>query len=217
MPTTFTNLQDEVQVLVQDTSTELTQKIPIALNEALFSVADEMISSGGIPELKRIGVFTTVIDQAWTNLPSGFNGKLLFVGNDSTSLAVADGGVKQLMEDNPLLDSTGSVHTVALEGTILYYQGIPTEATTYPILYQINPTPWVDGGDLVEDYIPFHLQRSLFIHKAAADLWDKIEDGMEGEKVNTAVQLGLHEKYVTQMREHLARRRINSKRSVWRV
>ena len=215
MPVTFADLKDEVAVILQDTSTSFAARIENALNEALFDVAEECISIGGIPELKAIGTFTTVVDQAWCNLPSGFNGKLLFVGNDSTSLAVADGGVKQLMEDAPLLDAIGPVHTVALEGIILYYQGIPSEATSYPILYQINPTLWALDADVVPSWVPVHLQRLLFVHKAAAILWNMIEDGINGDKVNTNANLGLYGKYLQQFKEFITRRRKASKRSAW--
>jgi hypothetical protein len=215
MATTFAHLKDEVAILLQDTSAEIVARIPIALNEALYSVADELISCGGIPDLKAIGTFETVVDQAWTTLPTGFNGKLLFAGNDSTCLAIADGGVAQLMAENPSLDESGPVHTVALEGSVLYYQGIPSSATTYPILYQINPTVWSDDADVVADWVPLHLQRLLFVHKATATLFNWIEDGIDGDQVNTLAQLGLHEKYLTQMREFLARRKTASMRSIW--
>jgi hypothetical protein len=215
MSMTFRQLKDEVEVILQDSSADLIDRIPHALNEALFSVADELISEGGIPELKRIGTFTTVVGQAWATMPTGFNGKLLFVGNESESLAIATGGVRQLMEGNPELDSTGDVHTVALEGSTIYYQGIPSSATSFPILYQINPTQWTDDVDTTDTWVPTHLERGLFVHKAASILFNLVEDGIDGEKVNTKAQLGLHAGYLTQMREFLARRRPHAMRSVW--
>jgi hypothetical protein len=217
MPVTFADLKDEVAIITQDSSVNLVAQVETALNEALYNVAEEMISSGGIPDLKRIGTFTTVVDQAWTTLPTGFNGKLLFAGNDSNCLAIADGGVEELMEENPLLDTSGPVHTVALEGSVLYYQGIPTSATSHPILYQVYPTLWALESDVVPDYIPVELQRSLFVHYAAAEMFNKIEDGIDGEKVNTAAQLGLHEKALTKMRHHLGRRKASNKRSAWLI
>lgn len=217
MPVTFQDLIDETTIILHDSSTDFQDLIPVKLNEAMFAVADEAVSSGGIPELKRIGIFTTVPAQAWTNLPTGFNGKLLFVGNEEISLAIADGGVQQLMEINPLLDEEGLVHTVALEGTILYYQGIPSIATNYPILYQVWPTELVAASDPVPAWVPQHLQRGLFIHKAAALIYNLIEDGIEGEKVNTQAQLMLHNGYVTQYLEYLGRRRPGRKTSAWMV
>lgn len=210
MAVTLDDLHDEVKIIVRDTSDTVEDMIDAKLTEALMSVASECV----IPDLKRIGQFTTVVDQAWVTMPTGFNGKLLFVGNDSTSLAVADGGVQQLMEDTPLLDESGPVHTVALEGNILYYQGIPTEATSYPILYQIWPDTF-DVTPSVPTWVPPHLERGLFIHKAAALIFNIIEDGVIGEKVNMAAQLLLHQTYLDQFKAYLGSRRTAAKRSVW--
>lgn len=211
MAVTLSDLRDEVLVIVRDTSATVADMVDAKINEALMAVADSVV----IPELKRIGLFTTVVDQAWATLPTGYNGKLLFVGNDSTSLAIATGGVKQLMAENPLLDESGPVHTVALEGNIMYYQGIPSSATTYPILYMIWPTELVADGDSVPSYIPPHLQRGLFIHYAAALIFNIIEDGVSGEKVNMAAQMGLHNGYLNQFLEYISKRRISCKSSVW--
>jgi hypothetical protein len=193
MAVTLDDLRDEVLIIVRDDGSTAEEMADVKLNEALMAVADTVV----IPELKRVGQFTTVVDQAWATMPTGFTGKLLFVGNDSTSLAVADGGVMQLMENNPLLDESGSVHTVALEGNIIYYQGIPSEATSFPILYTVWPD-LMSGTVGVPDYIPAHLQRGLFVHHAAAMIFNTIEDGIEGEKVNMLAQLGLHSGYVDQ-------------------
>jgi hypothetical protein len=46
-------------------------------------------------------------------------------------------------------------------------------------------------------------------------LFNWIEDGIDGEKVNTLAQMGLHEKYLQQMREFLGRRKTASMRSAW--
>ena len=211
MPVTLNDLHDEVAILVRDTSDDIENLIDVKLNEAFATVHDLVV----VPELKRVGSFTTVTDQAWTTMPTGFNGKLLFVGNDRTSLAVADAGVVQLMEDCPALDASGPVHTVALEGSTLYYQGIPSDATTYPILYVVNPTPLSRGKSEVPDYIPAHLQRGLFVHLAAALLFNIIEDGVEGEKVNTSAQTYLHQGYFDQFRAHMSSRRTASARSIW--
>ena len=210
MTTTLSDLHDEVSIVVQDSSETIEDMIDQKIEEAFFAVHSRCI----IPDLKRIGSFTTVVGQAWTTMPTGFNGKLLFVGNDSTSLAIADSGVTQLMEVTPLLDESGPVHTVGLEGSILYYQGIPSSPITYPLLYVIKPTA-LSVSDEVPSYIPEYLQRSLFIHYAAAQIFNIIEDGIDGEKVNTSAQLLLHEKAVEQLDAHFAARRVASARSVW--
>lgn len=209
--TTFSDLIDEVQILVADDSDSIVNAIPDRINEALFEVAESVV----VPDLKRVGIFTTVIDQAWTTMPTGFNGKLLFVGNDSTSLAIAEGGVQQLMEVNPLLDESGPVHIVALEGTTIYYQGIPSEATTYPILYVIKPDALAKSTDALPEWIPEHLQRGVIVHNAAAKIFDTIEDGIEGDKVNMQAQLYLHKTYEDQFTAYWAKRRTNAARSVW--
>lgn len=208
---TFEDLIDEVQIIVVDDSDSVVDAIPKRINEALF----EAVEAADIPEFKKVGIVTTIIDQAWTTMPSGFNGKLLFVGNDSTSLAIAEGGVQQLMETSPLLDESGPVHTVAVEGTTLYYQGIPDAATVLPILYRVFPTAFSASNDVVPDCIPPHLQTSVLVHSAAAKIFNTIEDGVEGEKVNTNAQLYLHNGYLEQLKAFWAKRRINAARSVW--
>lgn len=209
---TIAEVMTEVEILIQDTSAELNDPMINYINEALAAISDDCV----IPELKVLGSVLTVPGQAWVAMPEGFSGKLLFVTNEQGRIPVNQDGLEGLLGRCPTLDDSGEVEEVALEGTTLWYQPIPEEAASLTIVYQKWPDVVAEDDD-VPTFIPPYLQRRLLAHKVAAIIWDKIEDGMDGEKINTLVQEGQYEKARVDFGKFNARRRIASMTSKWEV
>ncbi len=209
---TIAEIITEIEVAIDDTSAELNDPIIGYLNEALAAISEKPQS---VPELKVLGTVLTVVDQAWANMPAGFNGKLLFVTNDNGRISVNPAGLEGLLDRSPGLAEVGSIQEVALDGGVLWYRDIPEEAENLTVIYQKWPDT-VDALDDIPTWIPPHLQRRLLVHRTAAIIFAYIEDGMEGEKVNTQVHLLLAEKAETEFVAFLAKRRISNMTSVWR-
>lgn len=199
--------------MLKDASPEIVARIPNAVNEALLAVCDK----ARVPDLLRVSSFTTVVGQAYGSMPAGFDGRLLFFGTPEMEIEVEPGGLTELMKENPLLDTAGEVRRVALEGSVLWYQDIPAAPTTYPVLFQALPTLFSAPGDLCPSYIPGHLERRLLCHRAAAYLYNLIEDGIEQDKPNTAAEMRQADDALTEFEEYLARRRKHYAQSVWRI
>lgn len=211
----YLELKDEVEVLVDDPSAEIRGRIPGLVNEAVSAVAQA--PGVVLPGLKMVYTTETVLEQAYTALPENGSGKLLFVSAVNSGAAISiHNTVEDLFGDYPTLAEAGDVEAVALEGDILWYQKIPSEATPLMVLYYRKPELLVADLD-IPSVIPEHLHRRTLVPYAGMLLYSLIEDGIEGEKVNTAVQMNFFDRGVIELREYLAARRRGRSYSVWNV
>lgn len=146
-----------------------------------------------LSSLKRLDVVTTVADQYsldLSTLTGGFAGRLSYIGrssSSSTSEVKVCASLELLLSEYPGLDKTGSsVVAVAVEGSTLYYQPAPASVAaqeTLRVVYYRNPSELSAPGD-IPTHIPEMLHRELLINGAAWAIFDQIEDGLDGEKIN---------------------------------
>jgi hypothetical protein len=145
-----------------------------------------------IPGLKSIGSLTTVVDTYTLDLSlltGGFGGKLTYIGRSAANAKAIT--IYATLEDfvaaYPTLDETGAVvEAVVNEGSTLWYQPYPTAAAdvdTLNVVYYRNPPTLSDDTD-VPSYIPAHIHSELIVLGAAWTIFDQIEDGIDGEKIN---------------------------------
>ena len=206
----FAELVEETKLALQDAGDISEERVKLSLNEAYLEITDET----EIPSLKKLTTVTTVVGQSWLNMPEGFSGRLRYVGNGDGKLSIVDGGLEGLIQIYPLLDDVGSVTDVALQGTLLYYQGIPDIAEDLVVLYY-EDVNILEADDDTPDYLPEYLHRDLLVNKAAFREYSNIEDGIEGIQVNMQKYKGLYEEAKQKLQDWLARRRRHSSRSVW--
>ena len=208
----YITLQDEVEILVDDPSEEILGRIPSVVNEAISYIANE--PSLILPSLKSIHTAETIPGQAWVTLPTQGTGKIMHCTAHRVPCRISN-VLEDLLKSYPSLDSEGDVVDVALEGSVLWYQGIPTMATPLLILYYKSPVELVFDADIPAD-IPPHLHRETIVRKAASILYDFIEDGEE-KKFNTLVQDGFYERGKDKLLAFLASRRRGQGTSVWSI
>lgn len=212
-------IRTEIENIIQDDSFSET-----TLNEYIDQAILYTGANVDIPELKGIDTVDTVLSQAYTTLSSltgGFSGKLRRVkdSNKNHISIVSDLGL--IMDTYPLMAEEGDVEVVALEGSTLWYQKIPAEVMTLTCLYYRNPAVLSSDTESPSDF-PTHLHRQLFVHGSAWIIYDQIEDGIDGEKVNTKGQFwnSFDERNrhsgIVKLKEWIAKTRRHSISSSWR-
>jgi hypothetical protein len=177
-----------------------------------------------VPSLKRMGSVATSSSVAYVDVTSIggslFGGVLTKAIRSDKAILEIYPNLEELLNYYPLLDEEGSILGVALEGKTLYYQ--PMADDTIFLVFYTNP-PLLTTDRSIPDWIPDHLHRKLLVHGTAYIIYDQIEDGVEGEKVNTASHFyhsfneDSKNSGIVKMREYLGQRRIHHISSVWRV
>ena len=211
-------IRNEVENLVDDSSYDA-DTIDRYINDTLAFAAG-LIS---LPTLKMIGVVDTVVDQAYTSIVGvdpDFSGVLRRVKKLNGNEPRIYPDLERFLDDYTM-DNVGEVQAVCLEGSVLWYQKIPSTPETLTILYFKNPSPLSQDGDEPSDF-PAHIHRKLFVHGTAYIIFDQIEDGVEGDKVNTVSHF-FHsfssknpDSGINKLREWLARTQPHHISSVWR-
>lgn len=207
----------EVKNLIQDDS--FTDEVLLSyINNTIKIVADEV----NLPSLKGINTVNTVVSKNYvslTGMTPGFSGRL---GGFITSDITIYHTLEDLMANySPDIDQAGAVEGVALEGTILWYQKIPAAPQTLTFVYYQNPTILSTPSSTPPVDIPEGLHRSLFVNGTAFYIYDMIEDGVEGEKVNTkshywqSFDLDNKGSGLIKLKESLARKKSHRISSIW--
>lgn len=212
-------IRTEIENLIQDSSFSETT-LNAYINQAILYAAAQV----DIPELKRIDTVQTVLGQAYTTLAGltgGFSGKLRRVKDSEKNHIAIASDLALTMDVYPLMAEEGDVEVVALEGSTLWYQKIPAEVMTLTCLYFRDPAVLSADGEAPSDF-PIHLHRQLFVHGSAWKIFDQIEDGVEGEKVNTKGQFwqSFDERNrhsgIVKLREWIGKTRRHNISSSWR-
>jgi hypothetical protein len=192
-----------------------TDEVDSYINEALKDVC----SRWAIPDLKLVDVVSTVEAVAYVSLlglTGGFSGRLVQVRNtDGNKLRVYP-NLELLMDDYPTMAEAGDVEAVALEGSLLWYQYVPATAEVLTVVYYRNPSALSSDED-EPTVIPEHLQRGCLVAGAAWIMFDKLEDGLEGEKVNTTAQFAQYNRGIVAFGSYLGMRKTHYISSRWDV
>jgi len=184
-------LKDEVEVAIGDTS--FADKLADWINDSI----EQIIDDANVPGFKEIISVNTVLGTAYATLGATCSGRILYVGTAAAELAGGVVTLEQMMKMYPSMSEIGDVEYIAIEGSTMYYQKVPTTVTALTLLHRRKPVAMVADDDEPEG-IPSHLHLSVIVSKAAILGFDRIEDGIEGKKVNTIAQSirykqGLHD------------------------
>jgi hypothetical protein len=197
-------MKQEVLNIIQDDS--FNSSIAGYVNEAFLQASGRV----NIPDLKRVGIATTVIGQMYTSLagiPDGFSGRLTRLldpnivrhTNVESLLAHISVANRDITEINPVED-------VALEGKTLWYFPTPSTPQSIQALMFSNPIIMTDDDNTPEAF-PEICHRNIGVHGAAFMAFSMIEDGIEGDKVNTNHHFTMFEKGITQLTEWIGKHR----------
>lgn len=193
---TLSSLIAAIQDILQD-SAYTTTKIAELINDAVNSIAAGIRMPNGqisppLPDLFAQTTVTTSTTLPYVSLPVNYQRKVMNIYDSSgCRIAPPSGGdyyafalfLKRVNNFN--LTEAGSVYRVCVKGSKLYYQGIPSAATTLGVHYYKKPTPMVTATD-EPDGIPEHLQLRLIKHHVCKEIFgEAIEDGQDNAGIGT--------------------------------
>jgi hypothetical protein len=203
----FSEMVQEVKNIIQDSSFD--DSVPGYVNEAFLQASGRI----NIPDLKRIGVTTTITDQMYVSLaglPDGFGGRLSkILNNDIQRYRCLEDLMSFILTNERLIDEVGTVEAVALEGKTLWYFPTPAVETDMSCILYSNPKLLEDDEDIPLAF-PEQCHRNIGVHGAAFVAYGIIEDGIEGDKVNTNYHFTMFEKGIQTLMEWIGKNRINT-------
>jgi hypothetical protein len=208
----FGELKQVVVDTVQENSDTLTASVGNRINSALLEITEEH----DLPSLKKVFTVTTVVSQAYCTFPATFSGRLAYIGTTDGELTILEGGITSLIQLYPSLTETGTISELAIEYPVLWYQKIPAVATVLTCVGYSLPSTLLIDSDTPTD-LPVHLHEDLIVNKVLINYYNKIEDGIEGEKVNTENYERRFARAKLQLLNWISRRRITVGRSSWNV
>lgn len=197
----LSTLVAEIHSVIQDDSYNEPVIID-KINQAVNSIAAGIRMPDGsvsppLPDLIDYDTVITSLVLPYVSLPSDYQRNVSLV-LDSSGLQIpspsggdyyAYGLFLQQSADKRLAEA-GSVYRVAVKGSRLYYQGIPSAATTIGLHFYRKPTNMVNDTD-TPDGIPEHLQLRLIKHKVCAEIYGEgLEDGQDNVGVGYKFHTG---------------------------
>lgn len=100
------------------------------------------------------------------------------------------------------IDTPGYITDVAVEGTELHFQYTPAnEVQTLRVYYYAQPD-LIENDDDELDWIPERLHRGIVVDYALKELFSLVEDGVEGQKINTAFYEARYARAWAQLERH---------------
>lgn len=184
----LSELVAEIEDIVQDSFYTAT-KIKAKINEAVLVIATGVMIPGKFeksPPLHDLYTTTdieTTLGSGITDLPSDFNRNVIQVINSNDDEVPINPSAKKFLHNNIEQDA-GVVERCAVMGSRLLYRDIPSSAETLTIHYYKTPITLSEDSDEPTE-IPALLHRKLIIGYVCKEIYNQIEDGIEGVKVNT--------------------------------
>lgn len=139
-----------------------------------------------LPDLEDYDTVDTATDASYVALPSDYLKDLFYCYNNDQNWRIkVYPSLGTLQRKFSKLDQSGAIVGVAVKGSNLHYQRIPSSSEELQLQFYREPTDMDELAD-TPDGIPSHLQRSLLVNFAAKEIWSAIEQDMTGAAVNTA-------------------------------
>lgn len=204
----LSELKDEVTIALGDTSFE--SKLTGWINAAV----EQIIDDANVPGFKEIISVDTVLATTSATLGATCSGRILYAGTATAELAGGVVTLEHMMKMYPSMSDAGDVEYIAIEGSTMYYQKIPSVVTALTLLHRRKPVAMVEDEDEPEG-IPSHLHLGVIVPKVCIGGFDLIEDGAEGKKVNTIAQVIKYNRGLHDLRCWVAKRVPHRSTSIW--
>ncbi len=201
------SLADHVADILQDTSYSHTDIIRM-MNNGLRYISGKVL----LPDLETWADVTTDPNENHIPMPADYQKNLRYCHSTTHNREVRVlGSPLQAFRQFSILDQTGRVIMVMVQGRNLYYQRVPSSAETLRVNYFKYPERLSTRWDK-PTCLPAHLTYDLLVNYAAFKLYERIEDGVEGQKINTQYYKMLFDTAMGDLVEYLGPER---KAPVW--
>lgn len=188
----LSELVTQIQDAVKD-SAYTSAIITALINEASQAVALGVLIPGRyertppLPALYTTGVVATAATGIST-LPVAFQRDVVMVVDTSSEEIAIYASARKFIKDHPEV-TAGSVYACAVMGNRLIYRDVPATSVNLTAHFYTAPTTLTADAD-EPTWIPLHLHRKLLVGYACKEIFNKIEDGVEGRKINTEYYTG---------------------------
>lgn len=150
------------------------------------------------------------------SLSSNFGGRVIRVLDSNGDSLELIPSLELMMDRYGAMEEVGELEAVCQEGNVLWFAKRMSAEENVTILYLKRPVELVSGSDVPEE-LPDFLHRDLLVYGTAAVLFNQIEDGLDGSKINTQVYGGLFEQGIARLHEWIGRNKRHYISSVWSV
>jgi len=134
------------------------------------------------------GSVTTVSDGNLVALPTNFHRELFAASIDGEPIKIYDNKALMLAKMGHVMNEVGDVSACCVSGRYLFYMDTPVTPVTINLSYYEKPTPMTDSSSSYADDMTSEneLYDSTLIAFACWHLFSRIEQGLEGQKTDTA-------------------------------
>ena len=181
-------LISKVETAVQDPSFT-SDDIKVLINQAVSTVASGVMLPGYValtpplPDLYAVKSVLTVAHQGYVNLPDDYDRALVRVFDSSGDPVRIMDSFREFFARYGQ-GGSGDPHTCVVHGKKLFLRDVPPDVRSLELHFHAKAEPMVEDDD-EPTCIPESLQKSLIVGYACREIFELIEDALEGPKKNT--------------------------------
>lgn len=195
---TLQEISDRIISILQDKS--YAPQLTAYINEGIQRCASLVL----LPALESVGTVDTVLGSTETDIPDTWNyDRNLYIADS----ALTEKGVKifssvaLFSREYPqfrIEKTAGDVEALTTYGNKIVYYYIPSTVDTLTCAFYTKPTLLSVGTD-VPMCLPDFLQMKLLTAYTCSEIYDLIEDGVDGIKINTQKHLAAFNKAIEEL------------------
>ena len=168
---TVSELSSEILSVVDDSSFTITN-VTSYLNKGLKEISGRVF----LPELQTNGTVATDTVN-YKALPADYQKNLYYCYSTAQSREIpVYNDFRHILRDVAVIDQAGYVFGVAVRGSNLHYQRIPSTSDTLQVHYYKKPTTLALTTD-TPACLPDHLVRPLLVNYVCKEIFSLIEQG----------------------------------------
>ncbi len=191
---TLTELVTAVQTVVMESSLD-SDDIAAIINRGVLEIAGGGDRPHGLPKLaplpQLVSSGTVAVTSQNTSMPSTFHRGLFLVFDASGNELKRYDFLTEFLRDAAEYPGTGAPEAFCLVGNSLFCYPVPSSATLTLHFYRL-PVDMADDADEV-DGIPEHFQHKLLVNFAAREIFNLVEQGLEGNTPGTLKHNALYQ------------------------